>query len=99
MRIFLARISQLFGVSAQSSPNNSVKGPGPGRGNRWLKGDSPYNELDEVEGSLSGDTVSDTHNNTIATELRRPLERKVRNEGAEDEDSVTKDVAAVGMAV
>ena len=93
MRVFLLKITKIFGVSTHLSASNT-KASTLVRRSHWLKGDSPYNELNDVGATLSGDTASDVHNNAIALALRRQSEgtATIRTDTGENEIRVTKDV-------
>ena len=93
MRVFLLKITKLYESSAHLSAN-ITQASTVARRNRWLKGDSPYNELNDVGATLSGDTARDVHNNAIAMALRRESEgtATIRTDTGENEIRVTKDV-------
>ena len=69
MRIFLIKIRKVLGLSAYES-SLTTKSSELSRRNHWLKDKRPYNELDDVEGQLSGAAAKDIHNNTIALALK-----------------------------
>ena len=97
MRVFLLKISKIFGVATHYSAETTKASTIAPRA-RWLKGDSPYDELNDAGASLWGDTARDTHNNSIALALNRRSENTTAATSiAENEIRVTKDVVVESL--
>ena len=90
IRILLSWIGEVLSRRSQFSSN--TKASATDRKNLWQNNKKNYNELNEVELSLTGEAGLKVHNNTIALALRQPSQGTTLNSTGENEIQVTQDV-------